>query len=82
MDAEKIQRSQASYCKARGIDAYYKTIIDGNIAEEILYVAKKKSVDLIVIGSQGLHGLNKVKSLGSVSRKVSELAACPVLIVR
>lgn len=82
IQAERLEQSQVSYCKSKGVKAYYKIIVDGNIAEEILKVAKKKAVDLIVIGSQGLHGISKIKSLGSVSRKVSELASCPVLIVR
>lgn len=82
IQAERLEQSQVSYCKSKGVKAYYKIIVDGNIAEEILKVAKKKAVDLIVIGSQGLHGVSKIKSLGSVSRKVSELASCPVLIVR
>lgn len=82
IEAEKMERAQIEYCKSKGVAAHYKTIIDGNVVEEILRVAKKKSVDLIVIGSQGLHGIGKLKTLGSVSRKVSELAHCPVLIVR
>lgn len=82
IQAERLEQSQVSYCKSKGVKAYYKIIVDGNIADEILKVAKRKAVDLIVIGSQGLHGISKIKSLGSVSRKVSELASCPVLIVR
>lgn len=82
IQAERLEQSQISYCKSKGVKAYYKIIVDGNIAEEILKIAKKKTIDLIVIGSQGLHGISKIKSLGSVSRKVSELASCPVLIVR
>lgn len=62
--------------------AHYKIIIDGNIAEEILKTAKQKLVDPIVIGSQRLHGISRIKTLGSVSRKISELADCVVLIVR
>lgn len=82
VEAEKLEKSQISYCKSKGVDAYYKLVIDGNVAEEILDIAKKRSVDIIVIGSQGLHGIGRIKSLGSTSRKVSELANCPVLIVR
>lgn len=82
VEAEKMQNDQLRYCKSKGVKAYPKTTIDGNVAQEILVLAKKKSVDLIVIGSQGLHGVAKIKSLGSVSRKVSEHAFCPVLIVR
>lgn len=82
IQTERLEQSQVSYCKSKGVKAYYKIIVDGYVAEEILKVAKKKAADLIVIGSQGLHGVGKIKSLGSVSRKVSELASCPVLIVR
>jgi nucleotide-binding universal stress UspA family protein len=82
VQAKALERSQVDYCKSKGVNATYKIIMDGDVAEEILKVAKKKSVDLIVIGSQGLHGIGKLKSLGSVSRKVSEHATCPVLIVR
>jgi len=82
IQAERLEQFQISYCKSKGVKAYYKIIVNGNIAEEILKIAKKKTIDLIVIGSQGLHGIGKIKSLGSVSRKVSELASCPVLIVR
>jgi nucleotide-binding universal stress UspA family protein len=79
---DNLLNAQRSYCKSKGVESYYKIVIDGNIAEEILKIAKKNSIDLIVIGSQGLHGIGKIKSLGSVSRKVSEHATCPVLIVR
>lgn len=73
---------QIKYCESKGIRVYSNIIDDGNVSEEILAFAKRKSVDLIVIGSQGLHGIGKLKSLGSVSRKISEHASCPVLIVR
>lgn len=81
-ESEKLLSSQIDYCKKKGVNSFYKVITNGNVAEEILKVAKKKKADLVVIGSQGLHGISRIKSLGSVSRKVSELADCPVLIVR
>jgi len=83
IEAERTLNYQASvYCKSKGVKAYYNIIINGNIAEEILKIAKQKLADIIVIGSQGLHGIGRIKTLGSVSRKVSELADCAVLIVR
>jgi nucleotide-binding universal stress UspA family protein len=82
IEAERTLSYQASVCKSKGVKADYKIIINGNISDEILKTAKQKLVDLIVIGSQGLHGINRIKTLGSVSRKVSELADCAVLIVR
>jgi len=80
---ESIQMlaSQVSKCRIKGIKADSK-VVSGNIAEEILKYAKQKKITLIVIGSQGLHGIKKIKALGSTSRKVSEFASCPVLIVR
>jgi len=51
------------------------------IAYSIIKFVKDQKVDLIVLGSVGLGGVSKNKALGSVTRKVSELADCPVLIV-
>lgn len=56
-------------------------LIRDSIADEICSLAKKEKADLIVIGNVGLSGLSKLKTLGSVSRAVSERASCPVVIV-
>lgn len=80
-DSEKMLKSAAKKCQEKGITVSY-SIGKGNIANEILNFSKKKKISLIVIGSQGLHGIEKFKTLGSVSRRVSEHAVCPVLIVR
>lgn len=54
----------------------------GHPGEEILQFAKDNKIDLIVMGSRRLEGISKVlRALGSVTRKVSELASVPVLIV-
>ena len=39
------------------------------------------NVDIIVMGTTGLRGLSKIKALGSVARRVSEMARCPVLLI-
>ena len=80
-DAEKMLKSASQKCQEKGITISYE-ISEGNIAKEILNFSQRKKISLIVIGSQGLHGIGKIKSLGSVSRKVAEYATCPVLIVR
>jgi len=54
----------------------------GSAAEQILRFAKTNKIDMIVMGSHRLKGISKIKALGSVTRKVSESADCPVLIVR
>ena len=80
-DTEKMLKSAMKKCQEKGITVSY-SIGKGNIANEILNFSKKKKISLIVIGSQGLHGIEKFKTLGSVSRRVSEQANCPVLLVR
>ncbi|NDF34964.1 MAG: universal stress protein [Nitrosopumilaceae archaeon] len=59
MHAENMQSQQIKYCKSKGVQAYQKIVIGKNASEKILDVAKKKQIDLIVIGSQGLHGIAK-----------------------
>jgi nucleotide-binding universal stress UspA family protein len=53
----------------------------GKPAEEIVKAAKSWPADLIVIGSHGRSGVNRVL-LGSVAEAVARDAPCPVLIVR
>lgn len=56
--------------------------LTGNPAEKILEFGNTNKTDIIVIGaSLRLKGMSKIKALGGVTRKVSELANYPVLIV-
>lgn len=80
-DAEKMLKLAVKRCDEKGISASYN-ITQGNVVNEILSFAKRKRISLIVIGSHGLHGIGKLKTLGSVSRRISEQAKCPVLLVR
>jgi nucleotide-binding universal stress UspA family protein len=60
----------------------FETILEtGNATSKIIDAAKSRKVEMIVIGLQGLHGLNRIRSLGSVSRRVLENAPCPVIVV-
>ncbi len=56
-------------------------VLSGHISDTIIDVAKKENVDLIVIGNVGRSGISRLRTLGSVSRSVSERAPCPVMIV-
>ncbi|HQV10235.1 MAG TPA: universal stress protein [Nitrospira sp.] len=53
----------------------------GKPAEEILKVASKKKVDLIVTGAKGMGAVARFL-LGSVSTKVVQHSTCSVLVVR
>jgi nucleotide-binding universal stress UspA family protein len=53
----------------------------GSPATEIAQLAADLDADLVVVGSHGRHGVERLL-LGSVADKVSRLARCPVWIVR
>ena len=53
----------------------------GQPADEIVRVADDEHVDLIVMGTQGRTGLERLM-LGSVAERVIRRARCPVLTVR
>ncbi len=57
------------------------TILHGTPGPEIVKYANEKQVDLVVIGSRGLNGLQEMV-LGSVSHKVMKRVHCPALIVK
>ena len=51
-------------------------------SEEILKFVQDNKIDMVVMGSgKRLKGISKIAALGSVTRKVSEMADCPVLLV-
>ena len=52
-----------------------------SVSEQILKFATDKKVNLIIVGNQRLNKISKIKALGSVSRKISENADCPVMII-
>ena len=57
-------------------------VLEGDVTGKLLKFIEDRNVDLVVIGSRGLSGVSKIKTIGSVSRKISELAKCPIVIVR
>lgn len=81
VDTEKMLKNAVKKCESKGITASF-SIEQGDVASEILDFSRKRKISLIIIGSHGLHGIGKLKTLGSVSRRVSENANCPVLIIR
>lgn len=57
------------------------TVIRGIPYEEILKFAEEKNIDLIVIGTHGRKGIDRVL-FGSTAERVVRNASCPVLTVR
>ncbi|MGB6784540.1 MAG: universal stress protein [Nitrosotalea sp.] len=79
--SNSVLQEKMKICKQSGVNTFCE-VITGKPADSILKFARDNKIDLIVIGSRGLTRLNKIMALGSVSRKISEEAKCPVVIIR
>lgn len=56
-------------------------IVTGDPAEEIVRLANIHDADLVVMGSRGLTGLNRILQ-GSVSSQVVEDVSCSVMVIK
>ncbi|EPC00025.1 universal stress protein UspA [Litchfieldella anticariensis FP35 = DSM 16096] len=65
----------------RGADKVRAFVKGGRPSSTIVRFARKRDVDLIVIGSQGTNGDKTASILGSVSQRVASMAKCPTLVV-
>jgi nucleotide-binding universal stress UspA family protein len=75
-----LDKKKEDIKKTTGLEIGTK-LLTGHISNSIIDFAAKENVDLIVIGHVGRSGMSKIRSLGSVSRSVSERAPCPVMII-
>lgn len=65
----------------KGVSDIVTVVGDGDPAARILSCAEKEKVDCIIMGSRGLSDIQALLQ-GSVSRKVSNRAACTIMTVR
>ncbi len=68
------------YVPTRPVDVAYRTS-EGNVAAEVVRIAKEVGGDVIVMGTHGRTGLRRLLA-GSVAVAVLRGAACPVLALR
>ncbi len=59
---------------------YDNVVLVGHPAEEIVKFATEQMIDLIIIGTHGFKGLERM-IFGSVAEKVVKMSPCPVLSV-
>ncbi len=79
--AKKFIYNLESEAKKSNVSVAVKIKQGTMIIKEIINFAKSKKTDLIVIGSHGRTGLNKL-ILGSVANGVAQLAKCSVMVVK
>jgi nucleotide-binding universal stress UspA family protein len=79
LQEELVTRSRKTLTEA-GLHADGR-VIEGDPREALLEEARQESVDLIVVGSHGRTGLEKLL-MGSVASHVVAHAPCSVLVVR
>ena len=90
-DAELIQKQKKvskkhlekleSLAKRNKISIKSQIISSKSVVNDIVNYAKSRKYDLVVIGSHGRTGFDKLL-LGSVANGVSQKTKCPVLIVK
>ena len=78
--AESITSTLGQIITSKGIPCEI-VLETGNATERIISAASNRKASLIVLGLRGLHGLERIRSLGSVARRVLENSPCPVLVV-
>ena len=79
--ASLVEQELQNAKTAGKVHFYIHVLISRHPAKEILRVAEYVGADLIVIGSKGLTGLERIV-LGSVSEQVVREAKCSVVIAR
>jgi nucleotide-binding universal stress UspA family protein len=68
------------FCKSAGTGELNYTVIMGDVGEKIVEYADEIAADLIVMGTHGYKGLEKIM-FGSVADKVVRSASCPVMTI-
>jgi nucleotide-binding universal stress UspA family protein len=78
--AEKNAKAVKEAAQKAGVDAQ-AFVMSGKPADAIMEIAKDKAADLIVVGSHGRTGLDRLL-MGSVAERVIILASCAVLVAK
>jgi nucleotide-binding universal stress UspA family protein len=79
--ANRVAEDGAALAKSLGLQAEAIAVADeGNVADAIVELARKRDAAAIVVGSRGLSGL-RARLEGSTSNAVTKHSTCPVLLV-
>ncbi len=78
--AERNAKAVKDAAQKEGV-AVRAFVMSGKPAEAIIQTAGEQKADLVVVGSHGRHGVDRLL-MGSVAERVIVLASCPVLVVK
>jgi nucleotide-binding universal stress UspA family protein len=79
-DGERYVKYVVGVAQSQGVNAS-SFLARGIPFEQIVHLAKGLAVDLIIMGSYGRRGAERIL-IGSVAERVIEYTACPVLVVK
>jgi nucleotide-binding universal stress UspA family protein len=79
-DGERYVKYVLGLAQKEGVKAS-SLLAKGRPYEQIVHLAKGLKMDLIVMGTFGRRGAERIL-IGSVAERVIEYASCPVLVVR
>jgi nucleotide-binding universal stress UspA family protein len=79
-DAEKYTREAREAAQKEAVQAK-AFVMSGKPADIIIQMAQEIKADLVVLGSHGRTGVDKLL-MGSVAERVIVLSACPILVVK
>jgi nucleotide-binding universal stress UspA family protein len=69
-----------AYCESVGVKELQYKVLMGDVAEKIVEYGAEVKADMIIMGTHGYKGLEKIM-FGSVAGKVVRSASCPVLTI-
>ena len=78
MDAFVAEHRQL--CLDAGVSIVTSKVLAGDVGEEVVKYAAQKDIQLIVMGTHGYKGLERIM-FGSVAEKVVKTAACAVMTI-
>ena len=79
-DGQRYVNYAVGLAEKEGVKAS-SLIANGRPFEQIVHMAKGLNTDLIVMGTYGRRGADRIL-LGSVAERVIEFAPCPVLVIK
>jgi nucleotide-binding universal stress UspA family protein len=73
-------KEMEEFCNSLGVKELHYKVLMGDVGEQIVEYAAEVNADMIVMGTHGYKGIEKIM-FGSVADKVVRSAPCPVLTI-